>query len=180
MFGGMRFDMDTEIFKKPTTWAVIVPCVAFVLAIACTYNMFAERSEAKRVEDTSKDVFDSARYIMSMRNVVGQNAEVETLRVFNGIESARECAAAAAIPESKFPRGESSNPQQQNDGSFLRRDTYRLEQIRLMQIAFFVDYAERNYKDLVCTGLAIIKSHSRTRERDSWDLVANIQYSADN
>ncbi|MBN1435768.1 MAG: hypothetical protein JW936_01725 [Sedimentisphaerales bacterium] len=169
--------MDTELFKKPTTWAVLIPAIALLVAIYCTISMLGERKESDILAETADKAFKDARYIIQMTGIANNNTAGETARYFDGIASARECAAAAVIPEHKLLRVESGSPQAQADGTFLRRETYHLDQVRLTQIAYFIDYAERGYRDLVCTTLTIRKA--RSRERDLWDLTATIEYLTD-
>jgi len=167
---------DRAMLKKPQFWAVIVPAILSVWAIGATAKMFKYRSEADYQIELTSDSRNNARSIASVLKRAGRYDLLETslYRSFNRVTSARQCAKAAAIPESQLYRGESSKPKQQKDGSFLHRENFHLNSVRLIQIAKFIDYAEQNYTSLICTGVTI--APARKKSKDSWDATINFQY----
>lgn len=172
---GKEYAMDTEILKQPRTWAIVIPVLLAVWAFGALINMLGHRSQAENLLDRSVGVIKDARLILNAMEESGVQAmDVASVAEFNGLASARVCARAGLISESRVIRGESGNPMPQKNGSILHRETYKLKSVKLEQIARFVDCAERRFSNVNCSQLGI--ERARSKDRDSWDVTVSFQY----
>ena len=169
-------DFDAKMLKKPEAWAVIVPAVLVVWSIGTTLKMLDCRNRALSQRDQSRQVQANVHTIKSILRRSGhQDISDASINIeFDRVSSARRCAKEALITESKLHRIESPNAKPQKDGSFLFRETFKLNSIKLLQIARFIDFAERNYSSLNCTQATIYPARIKTK--DSWDATINFQY----
>jgi len=167
--------MNTETFKKPQTWAVIVPCVLLLWAIVAMAQMLSMQEQARKRLDTAREARRNADRIVEIETKLGKVATGEAAsRTFNGIDSAVRCAFTAGVPVSKVIRVDVARPQRQKDGSLLNHETYKIKGVDLVRIIKFVHAAERNYPALNCTELIITRARSNVR--DFWDATADLKY----
>lgn len=169
----MKIDKNT--LKQPQTWAVIVPAFLFLWVLGSLVAMNQAKAAAYKQATSAQRVRTDARKILDLMQEIGTvNMPGAMSRQFDPIISVRACATAAFIPESKLPKGESFKSQVQADGSLLTRESYRLSGVRLLQVARFIDHAERDYSSVSCTQLAL--THARSKQKDSWDVTLDLQY----
>ena len=170
----VNFKFDINSLKKPSLWAVAIPIILTIWALAATAAMFAQREKALDKKHTADTTQKKAQQILALRKTLGANLAGSSSKNFQGIISARLCAKFATIAENRLTRAESPRPQLQKDGSTLHRENYRINNIRLIQIVKFIDYAERNFFSVSCNQLTITPVRSKTK--DSWDATIHIQY----
>ena len=169
----MKIDKNT--FKQPQTWAVIVPAILFLWVLGALIAMNQAQAASDKQLASAEKVQADARMIVDLMQEIGAvNISDAMSRQFDPITSVRACAKAAFIPESKLPKGESFKSKVQSDGSLLTRESYRLSGVRLLQVARFIDHAERDYSSVSCTQLAM--THARSKQKDSWDVTLDLQY----
>ena len=167
--------MDTDVFKQPRTWAIIVPVILAVWVLGALINMMDHRRQAQNRLNTSEDVIKNARIILNAMEDSGVQAmAVASVEEFKGLASARVCARAGLISESRVVRGMSGDPVQEKNGSIRHRETYKLTNVKLEQIARFVDCAERLFSNVHCSQLTI--ERTRSKNPDSWDVTVSFQY----
>ena len=167
--------MDLQIFKKLNTWAVIVPALFGLWAVSASWSMWSSRSLAERRTKNVEQVIKDARLILLMEKRAGAQLTGRTsLEPFKGMTSARQYARAASISESRLSQGKTTGrPASARDGTVVRIQTYNIEQVRLLQIAQFVDFAERNFAETKCSDLAIERAPGKTR--DNWKVNVALQ-----
>ena len=170
----MQFDRN--MLKNRTVWAVLIPAVLAIWSIAATANMIHYRGETRDQIERTEEVEMNVRSIVSILKRSGRGDLLPSSidRGFESITSARLCAKTAGISESRLYRGESPKPKLQKDGSLLHRETFKINGVKLVHIAKFIDYAERSYSSLNCPQVIIIPS--RKKGKDSWDATINFEY----
>ena len=168
-------EFNIKLLKKARFWAVAVPCVLLVWTVVESAAVWSQSDEASKKLRQSQSVQEAAREIVAILRESGQGElGGAALREFDAITSARLCAEAAIISEERLLRGESSKPKPQKDGSMLHRESYRLNGVHLLQVAKFIDYAERNFSSLNCTELTL--TPLRSKSKDAWDANIDLQY----
>ena len=167
--------MDLQIFKKLNTWAIIVPALFGLWAVSASWSMWSSRNLADRQTRNVEQVMENARMILLMEKQAGARlADRTILEPFQGLASARQCARAASISESRLSQGKTTGrPASSRDGTVVRIQTYNIEGVRLLQIAQFVDFAERNFAETKCSDLAIERAPGKTR--DNWKVNVALQ-----
>ena len=174
MLSKTKFDINR--LKKPQSWAVIVPACLTIWALWATFNMMDRSGYAEAQVESARKTQKVALEIMArLREVGGGNLADTELQHFDLVTSAQQCADAAIIPLAKLLRGASSSGKTRKDGSVQHNQNYRLNGVRMLQIAKFIDYAEQNYASLNCTKLDIVPSTSHDI-KDSWDATISLQY----
>ena len=165
-----------EMLKKPRLWSIVVPAVFFLWAISSTANMLNYRQKAKSRLEITNNVKSKARHIESILKRAGRgNKSGTSLNLdFDTVASSHQCAQAAAIPVALLSQGGSSKPKLLKDGSLRHNENFNLTSVRLIQIAKFIDFAERNYSSLRCTKVTI--KPIRGKKRDAWDATISFQY----
>ena len=169
-------EFDRNMLKSRNVWAVLIPAVLAIWSIGATANMIQFRGDARDQIERTEEVQMNVRSIVSIlkRSGRGDLLPASIDRSFQSITSARLCARAAGISESRWHLGESPKPRQQKDGSLLHRETFKINGVKLIQIAKFIDFAERNYSSLNCSQVDI--KPSRKKGKDSWDATINLEY----
>ncbi|MHA1565361.1 MAG: hypothetical protein ACTSX7_08630 [Alphaproteobacteria bacterium] len=168
-------NMDRESIRKPQTWAVLVPVILSIWVLASLIAMNRAQAACKEQERETNTAQGYARDILAMMAEIGEdNLPGARSGEFDPIASVRACAEAAFIRESKLSKGESFKPKEQADGNLLIRESYRINGIRLLQIARFIDHAEGDYSSVTCTQLNL--THARSKQKDAWDATLDIQY----
>ena len=167
--------IDKETLKQPQTWALLIPSILLIWTITSTHAMVKVGRVAERNAKSARKVHNNAQKIRVILEELGErNVSGAMVGEYDAITSVRDCAKAAMIPESKLSKGESSKPKLQKDGSVLYRDEYRFIGIRLLQLARFIDHAERNYTSVTCTKLSM--DDAKGKRKDSWDATVDLQY----
>jgi hypothetical protein len=169
--------MNLELLKKPYAWAIIIPALLLIWTISAAAGMFSQRDKTQNQVETASTVEKNARQIINLLNRSGRSDLIgSALPPFGGMDSARACADAATIPLTRLTRGESGGkPKKDKQGRLLHRENYKLHRVRLLQIARFVDHAERDYSSLSCTQL-MLTSIVGDKNSDSWDATVSLQY----
>ena len=171
----MDFNFDRKTLRNPWLWVVVVPVVFTIWTLVVTVSMFGYRSDALSKQNTCRVVQKHTRDIMDIRREMGDAALANnSSNNFQGIISARACAKVARISENRLFRAEGSRPRLQSDGSWLHSETYKLNNVRLLQIVQFIDHAERNFYALTCEQLSITPIPRKIK--DAWDAGIKIQY----
>ena len=169
--------MNISLLKKPGAWAIIVPVLLMFGTVSATLKMFSQRDKARNQWELTTKVQKDARQIIALLNQSGRgDLTGAALPHFQDKTSARLCAEVAGIPLSRLTRGESGGkPKKEKDGRILHRENYKLNRVPLLQIAQFVDYAERNFSSLSCTQLTLT-SLMGEKDSDAWDATVSLQY----
>jgi len=157
--------------RQPRTLAIAVPFLLGILLLVFFVKMNTARSDAMF---QIQNVQDSFRYASEIKKLKDTNAG-SAGENFSGISSVRNCAKFAGIAEENISRGESSKPSSRQDGVVLHRETYKISRVSLLQIAKFIDCAERNYSDLQCTQLALIPTPG-VKSHDNWSATLSLTY----
>ncbi len=147
-----------QYLRQPQTLAIAAPALLAIVLLMSFVHMRNTRQEARF---QIQNVRDSMRYASQIK-MLRDSSLGTSGRNFSGISSVQECARAAGIAEENISRGESSKPSSQPDGY-------------LLQIAKFIDHAERNYSDLQCTQLALIPTPG-AGSRDNWSATLTLSY----
>ncbi len=166
--------MNKENLKNPKLWSIVVPILLFFYAVSSTSAMFRERGLANNRIGSYSKVMKQASLIKSMREKKGDASGEYGSMYFDGVDSANRCAQIALVLPGQFRRGEFSKPTEQKDGTIEHRETYNLNGVKLLQVAQFIDYAERNFDGVRCTVLSV--SHSQGKSKDNWDATLTIVY----
>lgn len=167
--------LDKDLFRQPRFWQIAVPALLFLYAAGATFDMFAQKKNAQEQKSITENAYQHAREIKGILDKVGSQSTVTSeTRAFDGVASARKCAQVADIPEVRLSRGESSSPKKDKDGTVKIMESFKLRGVKLIQIARFVDFAEKNYDTLKCTQITI--TNSRNPKKDHWDADINMQY----
>lgn len=166
--------MVRDLLKNQALWAVAVPafCLAY-LFFGLLGMRDAQRLALQRV-DKANEATKYAQQIIALQQESGQIGEGGQERYFKGIESARDCAQKAIIPEGKLSRGEGANPQVLQGDTTRYRENYRLDGVSLVKLCQFVDHAELNFSDLNCTNIDLTRE--RGKDKDYWNATLTLQY----
>jgi len=170
----MDIIFNKQTLKEPFFWAFVIPLLLTIWAIIALVGMLGERGDSLDAQQTAGVVSKQAGEIVKIRKRLGIALAGASSHNFRGITSARACAKIAGISEARLSRAESPRPQRQKDGSTLHRETYKLNNIKLLQIVKFVDYAERNFSSVTCHQLSI--TSVRSKSKDAWEATVVIQY----
>jgi len=169
-------DIDKTMLRRPSVWAVIIPVALGIWGIHSTVNMLRSQERAQRQTEETKEVCRNAQSIASIMKRLGRKKLGETpmFKSYDRVTSARQCARGALIPESKMQRIESFDPKLTKDKTWLFRESYKLNGVKLLQIAKFIDFAERSFDSLNCTQVTIYPA--RVKRKDAWDATISLQY----
>ncbi|MBN1765711.1 MAG: hypothetical protein JW860_10670 [Sedimentisphaerales bacterium] len=169
-------DMDIQKLKQPKTWGVAIPFILTIWALISTFSMMNARTQAQNQIQNTQKIWEESNSIVTILKKAGQDdtGDITLQGSFDRVGSVLQSAKHALIVESKVERVESSSPKIQKDGSLLYRETYNLKNVKLLQIAKFIDYAERSFSSTSCTHITIIPS--RNMRQDSWDANITFQY----
>lgn len=172
----MEIEFNQETVKKPLFWAIIVPFLLLVVTIVLAARTADAKKSAQIKLNQAKNIEKTAKTIENFRRQasLSSSPQILSLPYFNSITSARECAVQAEISLSNINRLSVGTPKKQQDGSFLYRETYNIKNVKLLDIAEFIDYAERNYESVRCSQVTI--NHSRNKGKDTWDANIDLQY----
>lgn len=171
----MPLDMGT--MKKPQTWAVIIPVLLLIWAAEATVSMHGKRATAQNTIRTASQMGGIANDIDIMIKKAGGDASAAAqLEDFDLVTSTLKCAEAAAISPNRLSRGDSSAPKKQKNSTSLQyTENLKLTGVRMMQLAKFIEYAERNFSSLTCDQLSIVPSHGQ-KTKDTWDVTVTFRY----
>jgi hypothetical protein len=169
-------DVDKSLLKNPKLWAVVIPVILGIWALSSTVRMVGAYHDASEQQQDTDEAMSNARRIATIVKRLGRQelSGDAMFRDFDRVTSARQCARAALIPENKLQRIESRDAKTLKDGSLLFKEDYQLNGVKLLQIATFIDYAERNYTSLNCTQTTLYPS--RSKSKNSWDARVSFQY----
>lgn len=169
--------MQVDILKKSWLWAIIIPVLLLGWTIYAAAGMLSQRNKARTQMGAADDAQKYSRQIITLLNRSGRgDLTGSALPAFLGMDSARDCAQAAGIPLTSLTRGESGGkPKKDDQGRLLHRENYKLHRVRLLQIARFVDQAERNFASLSCSQLTLT-AIGGGKNNDSWDATISLQY----
>lgn len=169
-------NIDRDSLKEPLTWAVIVPAVLFIWVLVSLFALNSAKAGYEKQAKKTEEVQKYAREILALMDEIGAaNLPNAATRQFDALTSARACAKAAFIRDTKLLTGESRKAKVQSDGSVVRGESYRINGVRLLQIARFIDHAEGNYSSVNCTALTLTHSRS-SKVKDWWDVSVDLQY----
>jgi len=168
-------NIDKELLKKLSTWAIVLPVILTLWALYASTKLSAAGSDAKRQLEQTQQVEKSLGKIVELRAQLGGDFSEPTAVEFDSVVYIRNCARQAGIRETTISRGQTSKPQKQKDNSLLYYETYIIKGVHLVQLARFIDNAERSYSSFTCTQLTITP-HTHSNVKDSWDATINFQY----
>ncbi|KPK76310.1 MAG: hypothetical protein AMJ79_07120 [Phycisphaerae bacterium SM23_30] len=168
--------MDQQILKKPQIWAVVIPVLASLLALYATVDALSLRKNARKLIKDADDAAQKADDILTLLDQFGDSRLIGVdSRKFNDVVSARECAAAAGISSTQMERLAGVKSQKQKDGTILQGERYLLQNVSLLQVVQFIDYAERNFSSLNCSFLDLTPIRS-AKTKDSWKAQLTLNY----
>jgi len=169
-------EIDKTMLRKPMVWAVIIPVVLGVWGIQSTVKILRSHERVQRQTEETKEVCRNAQSIASIMKRLGRTNlnKTQMFKSFDRVTSARQCARGALIPESKMQRIESFDPKLTKDKTWLFRESYKLNGVKLLQIAKFIDFAERSFDSLNCTQVTVYPA--RVKSKDAWDATISLQY----
>ncbi|TFH64666.1 MAG: hypothetical protein E4G91_05100 [Candidatus Zixiibacteriota bacterium] len=138
-------------------------------------KMLNQRRAAIGQSDQTQQVWKEARKIESILKQIGRSGLLDDSSPGNlkRIASVRQCVKDASIIESKWTRGETSLGRPQKDGSSIYTETNSFKNIRLLQIAMFIDSMER-YSSVRCD--SVTNKPSNNKKNDSWDADIKFKY----
>jgi len=166
-----------ETMKKPRTWAIIIPVLLFLWAAEATISMHGNRADAESAGRFAREMGGIADDIeVTIKKAGGDALAASQSKDFDLVTSALKCAEAAAISSSRLSRGDSSAPKKQKNSTRLQyTENLKLTGVRMMQLAKFIEYAERNFSSLTCDQLSIVPSHGQ-KTKDTWDVTVTFRY----
>ncbi len=174
----MDIQIDRDTIRHPLFWAVVIPILLLGVTVYLYYNLSDTRRLALRQQETADEILKHVEAIKHLRQRVSltdSDSELPyTIREFNSISSARVCAEHAYIGTSKIERISVGTPKKQKDGSELISEKYNIKNVKLIEIAMFIDHAERQFDSVRCSQVAI--NHSRNKGRNTWDANIDLQY----
>ena len=124
-------------------------------------------SKAKSVEDTRDDI------VMNMKKLGLKNTS-EISEPFNDLDSIRKCAKYSRIKGSQIKVAGASALKAMKDGSVKHHETYKIKNVKLLNVVKFIDYAERQFANVSCIDLKLSPIPSKTK--DAWDAVVVFEY----
>lgn len=165
--------MDKQNLKNPYVWVIAAAVILATWTLYSTATMLDQKKKAEKRETVCQEVLERAEDIHLYQQKTGK-ANADDLRTFQGEASARECAAAAAIPvATRLERG-TSKQNILKSGEWQYTDTYNLRAVRFIQIALFIDYAETNFTSIKCTNIEL--APTGINAKDSWDVSVTLRY----
>ncbi|MCF7957494.1 MAG: hypothetical protein K9M57_03490 [Phycisphaerae bacterium] len=176
-------NIDTEInketFKKPFTWAIIIPLVLLLGASLATAKMYTAKSKAVKYEGIYLKVAGMADRIDAIKKDAGIEGAVDTqLEDFMQVNSGRACAKAANIHESRMSQETSYAPKKLKDGRFKYKEIFKLKSVHMLQVAKFVEHAELNYTALICKQISV-RPVENTKTKDLWDVTVELEFTSE-
>ena len=167
--------LDKQSLKRPDFWAVVVPIILFLWLVFVAFGLADAREESSgRLADMDKVSADMAKIRKIIAEAGGADLSGGSIGDFEGISSARKCAEAAKIKEDRLSRLESMRPRIEKGDRVVYHETYRLDHVNILQVARFIDFAERGFYKVNCAQLFLVKA--RTKQKDSWDATVDFQY----
>ena len=174
----MELKLNKELIRKPVFWAILIPAALLVWTIPAALNMARHGAMKKRALNNIQTVENNAQRILHLLRLSGTDlgtASSEYQNMFTGKDSAFACAGVAGFPESRLTRGESSRNKVLKNGSILHQETYKLHGVEMLQVALFVDHAERYFSNATCDNLTLT-FNTRGKTKDTWDASVHIKY----
>jgi hypothetical protein len=163
-------ELTVDILKKPFFWAVAIPAVLLVWAIAAAAHTVGLSDDYKHQRDVTRQALSDADEIIRYQQKMGVSAAQKAFDP--NLASVRECARIAGISDASISRGQSSKPERK-EGTLLYRETYTLDSVNLLQVTEFIDAAERNYASVKCTQLDLTARQGR---KNAWVANVGLQY----
>ena len=171
----MQLRINRELFYEPYFWAIFVPALLGFWAIGAAFTLNSAQDKANRRVKDARETDENGRDIMQYLTRSGKlGLDGGIGKAFEGIKSARECASVARIPETRLARLESSKIKSLKSGKELHRETYKLSNVKLLQIALFIDHAEQTYLNVSCHDLSMV--FVKGKGKDLWDATVYLAY----
>ena len=169
--------MDTELFKKPQTWAVIIPALMALFALYSVFHFYSLQKETDDLTGYAEDARITADNILAVHAQFGSSPlTAAAARQFTGVDSALECAQNAKISTGRWKQMANINPENQRDGTIILGENYQLNRVNLLQVIQFLDYAEKNYASLNCTNLTLDVPGRGAMSTDNWSAQLTLKY----
>ena len=173
----MELQLNKELIRKPVFWAILIPALLLVWTIPVALSMAQHAATKKKALINIRAVEDNAQQILRLLGVKGTDLGTpgtESQNFFTGKASAMACVRFAQIPVSRWIHGEAARPKPQKDGSILHKETYKLLGVKFLQIAQFIDHAERHFSNVNCDNLTL--TYAPANIKDSWDATIHLEY----
>ncbi len=170
----MREWLNRQIFRQPLFWAIVLPVVLAFWALSTALAMSERHRRADDQVKTAQEIDQQARHILDQLSEHGGLGRV-TGRTFDGLQSALECAAFAGIQQKQIDRMDAPKLKKLKDGSYLHRETYKLNFVRVEQTARFIDYAENAFLDVSCYDLSLVNMKVADK-KDRWEATVYLAY----
>ncbi|MBN1844870.1 MAG: hypothetical protein JW810_04245 [Sedimentisphaerales bacterium] len=165
--------MNRQDWKNPVIWAVGVPALLALWVIVTGMDVLDQSKRTRVQRTTAAEVKEQALEIRAQRRLAGNAENADSVQWFEGESSARQCAKASFIAQNRLQRGESLT-KKMADGGIQFTETYKLNAVRLIQAAQFIDCAERNYSSVNCIHINLTPFGGTSK--DSWDATIRLQY----
>ncbi len=162
-------------FRKVKIWAVGLPVLLLIGVLLTSQRMFSLRGEARNQAEAALTVRQNAERILELRGRMGEGSSAGSAESrYEGIASAMQCAARSGIASTSVSRGESAKPRKLKEGGSLYQESYKLNNITMVQAAKFVDHAEQDFTGATCKELTL--SHVRSQNKDIWNATVVLEY----
>lgn len=163
-------------FRKVKIWAVGLPVLLLIGVLLTSQRMFSLRGEARNQAEAALTVRQNAERILELRGRMGEGSSAGSAETrYEGIASAMQCAARSGIASTSVSHGESAKPRKLKEGGSLYQESYKLNNITMVQAAKFVDHAEQDFTGATCKELTL--SHVRSQNKDIWNATVVLEYS---
>ncbi len=173
-------EINKETFKKPFTWAIIIPLTLLLCATLATAQMYKAKNIAVKHEGYYDETTETAERIVKLIKDAGIDGSINAqLEDFIPVNSGRACAKAANIHETRMAKESSSEPKKLKDGRFRHKQIFKFKSVRMIQIAKFIEHAEMNYTALTCKLISIIPVEIN-KDKDLWDASIDLEFISEN
>ena len=168
-------NINYDILKKPMAWSIIVPGVLLIWMLISLSGMVYSKDNWRRSQTSLEKTLGYKKEILSLLKKSGTDTPTASIQNYDGLDSALVCADYAEIDNASIKRKQTSAPKQERGSDrWLYHESYDLSSVKLLQIAKFIDYAERNFSSLYCKKLDIRPASDN--KKNSWDAAITFHY----
>ena len=169
-------DITKEDFKKPQTWAFLIPAILLVAALFCWLSMNSAASAANKEIKNAIIATEAANGIIEIKRKSNIDlSDGAGKREFETVSSFIECAEASGITASSMKKLSGEQPKTLRGGQKEYREVIEITNIRIEQLGKFIDFAETNFESLDCTDISISPSANKS-SKDRWNAVVQFRH----
>ncbi len=167
--------LTTKPLGKVKVWAIGLPVLLLLGVLMTSQRMFSLRAEAQDQVEVALAAQENVERILELRARMGEGAAAGSVAAsYEGLASAMQCAARSGIASTSVSRGESTKPRKLKEGGYLHQESYKLNNITILQATKFVDHAEQDFTGTNCKELTL--SHVRSQNKDIWNATVVLEY----